>query len=1089
MMNSAIAKNINGNFVTDKDSLTQKIANGSRSSLLLGNIDFSVTEVKKPSTGTGIPGKYLCKIGGNETVCNGQKKQKSCVDQNRNTFNNSYVTLNGNKEKIEDGIPVPKVQLYTGKIHLEWKQIHKIGAGLNNLGNTCFMNTVIQCLTYCPPLANYLLHDNDHSLKCTVTGFCMMCVLQKHIKRAIGKTGDVIKPVDVYQRLKLIAKHFQFGRQEDAHEFLRYVIDNLWKSCLSQNNNCSKLDPASKETTVINRIFGGYHRSQVVCLRCKEKSNTFDHFMDFILDIKQNVLSLEKALEKFTQPEILEQENSYKCPKCKMKVTAQKKFTVYRAPNVATFQLKRFDYNRSFGGKITKQITYPEKLNLRPFMSDPKGDPVWYRLNAVLVHSGPSCNSGHYYCYVKNSNGFWYIMDDQRVHQVSLTQVLNQGAYVLFYIKAEPSPNPPMKKSAENRSPVIKGNNSACNYKKIPETPSIKSSPLTERNQAKQSSPTIKHQHCSSVNINKKPLSPNLNRERISFGIRTSMPNIQDIHKSEVIPLAKKVKQSQNISKASNNHTGLVPYMKDSSESSDENENSRCKVEINNSSLNNISDDTKLESAKHVKINKPVNENSPKIEVKRKISRSVLSISKISPTFSNSPIPTPSKVIATGSWTVTDAPVVSKCNGSSSSSNSVNSTTDWHVTSTNSDSSIDTVVNKSNCISKENVQVSSEEQSEYSALSSNNSVYCSSNLDTKSISCSNSQENGIDATSSNDDQNGLSNSKSTNKKCDFRKQQSQSENTFLDNDRNSKHQHNSFLKRKCDDSDTKISENSPEFHNNENRFNSLPKKVKYSEDLSKLSPKNGVSLHNKHLNTSEKYNSLGHEVKSESLHTSKSTGCDSSTLQKNKTVSPYCDKTFSKFEKSKEKRKTRETESVSSAGSSRSSLEYEWVEKTKDSMANNVSSSKEKYNRRNDYSSGSSSHSKGYRPHDVVSELTKNSNYFYGAPVPTWKGDSHYKDSSQSIYEKRKSLDDYEDERDRGKVRKFKSKDRYNRYYKQNPFQKYEERNYNAKYNGNSYYGHHNHHQRPYDSHYKWKQNRNHSYPRNKKYFKPHFRR
>ena len=79
----------------------------------------------------------------------------------------NYTAVNGNnKDKSEDSIPVPKVHLYTGKIHAEWIQVHKIGAGLTNLGNTCFMNTVIQCLTYCPPLANYLLHDNDHNSKC-----------------------------------------------------------------------------------------------------------------------------------------------------------------------------------------------------------------------------------------------------------------------------------------------------------------------------------------------------------------------------------------------------------------------------------------------------------------------------------------------------------------------------------------------------------------------------------------------------------------------------------------------------------------------------------------------------------------------------------------------------------------------------------------------------------------------------------------------------------------------------------------------------------------------------------------------------------
>lgn len=97
--------------------------------------------------------------------------------------------------------------------------------------------------------------------------------------------------------------------------------------------------------------------------------SSFANFMSIQI---QNVLSLEKALDKFVTAEILQNDNAYKCPRCKRKVLAKKQFTVFRAPNVATFQLKRFDYNRIFGGKITKLISYPEKLNLRPYMSENK---------------------------------------------------------------------------------------------------------------------------------------------------------------------------------------------------------------------------------------------------------------------------------------------------------------------------------------------------------------------------------------------------------------------------------------------------------------------------------------------------------------------------------------------------------------------------------------------------------------------------------------------------------------------------------------------------------------------------------------------
>lgn len=135
------------------------------------------------------------------------------------------------------------------------------------------------------------------------------------------------------------------------------------------------------------------------------------------------------------QPEVLRNENAYKCSHCNKKVAAEKRFTLHRAPNIATFQLKRFDYNRIFGGKINKQISYPEALNLRPYMSENKGEPVNYKLFAVIVHVGGTSTSGHYFCYVRNSSKGWYLMDDSRVMPKGLNEVLNQQAYILFYVR------------------------------------------------------------------------------------------------------------------------------------------------------------------------------------------------------------------------------------------------------------------------------------------------------------------------------------------------------------------------------------------------------------------------------------------------------------------------------------------------------------------------------------------------------------------------------------------------------------------------------------------------------------------------------
>ncbi|KAM4597896.1 ubiquitin carboxyl-terminal hydrolase 36 isoform 3-T3 [Polymixia lowei] len=328
-----------------------------------------------------------------------------------------------------DGIPAPQKLLFPGnRLTLKWERLYRVGAGLHNLGNTCFLNSTVQCLTYTPPLANYLL-SKEHSRACHQSGFCMICVMQNHIIQAFANTGNAIKPVSFIRDLKKIARHFRFGSQEDAHEFLRYTIDAMQKACL---NGYPKLDRQTQATTLVHQIFGGYLRSRVKCSICKSVSDTYDPYLDIAVEIRQ-APNIVRALELFVKPDVLSGENAYMCAKCKKKVPATKRFTVHRTSNVLTLSLKRFA-NFS-GGKITKDVGYPEILNIRPYMSQSSGDPVMYGLYAVLVHSGYSCHAGHYYCYVKASNGQWYQMNDSMVHSSNIKVVLNQQAYVLFYLR------------------------------------------------------------------------------------------------------------------------------------------------------------------------------------------------------------------------------------------------------------------------------------------------------------------------------------------------------------------------------------------------------------------------------------------------------------------------------------------------------------------------------------------------------------------------------------------------------------------------------------------------------------------------------
>ncbi|KAK6236918.1 hypothetical protein QUC31_020718 [Theobroma cacao] len=307
----------------------------------------------------------------------------------------------------------------------------KIGAGLENLGNTCFLNSVLQCLTYTEPLAAYL-QSGKHQNSCRIAGFCALCAIQKHVSRALQSTGRILAPNDLVSNLRCISRNFRNSRQEDAHEYMVHLLESMHKCCLP--SGVPSESPSAYEKSLVHKIFGGRLRSQVKCMQCAYCSNTFDPFLDLSLEIAK-ADSLLKALKNFTAAELLDGgEKQYQCQHCKHKVRAIKQLTVYKAPHVLTIHLKRFRAH-DFGQKIDRKVEFGPTLDMKPFVSGPNEGDLKYTLYGVLVHCGWSTHSGHYYCFVRTSSGMWYSLDDNRVFQVSERTVLEQKAYMLFYVR------------------------------------------------------------------------------------------------------------------------------------------------------------------------------------------------------------------------------------------------------------------------------------------------------------------------------------------------------------------------------------------------------------------------------------------------------------------------------------------------------------------------------------------------------------------------------------------------------------------------------------------------------------------------------
>ncbi|KAG4930108.1 hypothetical protein JHK86_047069 [Glycine max] len=319
--------------------------------------------------------------------------------------------------------------------------------GLNNLGNTCFMNSVLQALLHTPPLRNYFLSDRHNRW---------------------------------WQHAANLATY----EQQDAHEFFISMLDGIHEKV--EKVRRKPHSEGNGDCCIAHKVFSGILRSDVTCMACGFTSTTYDPCIDISLDLEPNqggstkittassnhscngepdcmnssqncgTSTLMGCLKRFTRAERLGSDQKFFCRQCQVRQETLKQMSIRKLPLVSCFHIKRFEHSstRKMSRKVDRYLQFPFSLDMSPYLSSTIlrnrfGNRIFpfdgdepdasdelcseFELFAVVTHSG-KLDAGHYVTYLRLSNQ-WYKCDDAWVTQVDENIVRAAQCYMMFYVQ------------------------------------------------------------------------------------------------------------------------------------------------------------------------------------------------------------------------------------------------------------------------------------------------------------------------------------------------------------------------------------------------------------------------------------------------------------------------------------------------------------------------------------------------------------------------------------------------------------------------------------------------------------------------------
>ena len=320
--------------------------------------------------------------------------------------------------------------------------------GLANLGNTCYMNSAIQCLSHLlefHPKNEHFLHENRNKDDIYRSWLQLQLELWEN-----DKSEHIVPRLFLKRFMKECHetdREFHNFNQNDTEEFIEIFMDLLHRSMKRSitisiqgqiNDQLDKLAVKAfnswsqffkDDYSYIIQKFYSQLLSVTSCTKCDYVTVNFDPCMVIPLEIPATATSIHDCFDSYTQKTTLNCNNSWKCDKCKKYVEPDKKIMLWKSSDTLIILLKRYSDNR----KNDNFIEFPLELDISSYSLSYGSKGSLYKLSGICIQSG-SIGGGHYYAMCRNElDQAWREYNDTGVRGVDESELLKQKPYCLFY--------------------------------------------------------------------------------------------------------------------------------------------------------------------------------------------------------------------------------------------------------------------------------------------------------------------------------------------------------------------------------------------------------------------------------------------------------------------------------------------------------------------------------------------------------------------------------------------------------------------------------------------------------------------------------